>query len=282
MDCYSIIILLFSLAFSACSGQPSPGTVQLDLVFPRNQSTYQPTYPFPVVFAIHNSSILWPIHWTFEWWLTSLTRTANGTALESIDSGQILWEPSPTIPKSALTAADPWLLIYSVRNLVNSTSTRFSLRFSLTINRGCQPNGAIFEIDGKNYSRSARDIVFFNLSRNGDLPDVGLAGPCASPIGAISFNDTLKRVMEAPCPVQPELSPIKDCAYRIDHTTYSGVEENMLAASSCNGTGLSWPNTTGLVGPCKKSSGAEDTRGLKDGWRAVFGAICVGIFGLLL
>jgi hypothetical protein len=34
--------------------------VQLDLVFPLNNTVYQPIYSFPVVFAIHNTALSWP------------------------------------------------------------------------------------------------------------------------------------------------------------------------------------------------------------------------------
>ncbi|KAK4203892.1 hypothetical protein QBC40DRAFT_262187 [Triangularia verruculosa] len=205
----ALFVFFFALTFSACSGQSSVGNVQLDLVFPRNQSTYQPTYPFPVVFAIHNPSILWPIHWTFTWRLESLTPTANGSDLEGVERGEIFWEPvrsmlgntAPVVGKPDLwmrekNLTDPWLLIYSVKKLVNSTASHFILKFSLTVDNACRPDGSRFTLDEKEFSTSVGAAIFFHLSKNGDLPDVGQPGSCASPIGAISLNNTSQHLVD--------------------------------------------------------------------------------------
>jgi hypothetical protein len=59
-----------------------PTTVQFDLVFPRNNTTYQPVYPFPIVFALHNGSAAWPyvLHWDWE-------ITTTGSEFDMIASG---------------------------------------------------------------------------------------------------------------------------------------------------------------------------------------------------
>lgn len=35
-------------------------TLQLDLVFPHRNVRHQCTFPFPIVFAIHDAKALWP------------------------------------------------------------------------------------------------------------------------------------------------------------------------------------------------------------------------------
>lgn len=199
---------------------------------------------FSVVFAIHNPSVLWPIHWMFTWPLQSLTPTVNGTDHGSVDESEIFGRGDPGNYQSI--ASDPWLLIHGVKNLVNSTSSKFLLIVSLTISHICEPSGSQIPPGAKGWSRSVDNVIFFNHSRNGILPDVEHAGFCPLLVGPMRFYT----VGKYPFPVQPELSPVKDCAYKIDPSTHSRVEESMLVSFSCKGRGISCPNTTGLVGPC--------------------------------
>ncbi|KAK4646300.1 hypothetical protein QC761_0041370 [Podospora bellae-mahoneyi] len=181
---------------------------------------------FSVVFAIYNPSVLWPIPWMFTWPLQSLTPTANGTDLGSVDESEIFGRGDPGNYQSIVS--DPWLLIHGVKNLVNSTSSQFLLIVSLTISHICEPSGSQIPPGAKGWSRSVGNIIFFNLSRNGILPDVEHTGSCPLPVGAMSFYT----VGKYPYPVQPELSTVKDCAYKIDPSTHSRVEESMLMSFS--------------------------------------------------
>jgi hypothetical protein len=93
-----MITLTFLLVtYTFVSAINLPTTVQLDLVFPRN-NVYRPTSPFPVVFALHNGLAAWPFvaHW--EWEIMTIR---NGSMSDTLSSGQDASKfQTVTIPQS--------------------------------------------------------------------------------------------------------------------------------------------------------------------------------------
>jgi len=62
MEPTSNLTCLFILCSSAMAQNETlkwPQRLEVELVFPRD-TTYRPQFVFPVVFAVHNSAVLWP------------------------------------------------------------------------------------------------------------------------------------------------------------------------------------------------------------------------------
>ncbi|KAG4441994.1 hypothetical protein IFR05_002520 [Cadophora sp. M221] len=70
--------------------------------------------------------------------------------------------------------------------------------------------------------------------------------------------------------------PVEECAFRVDSAAAKQVESEMLKVASCNGTGLTWPNATGLIGPCPAAKSYREMR------LRLFQGVAVAILGALV
>lgn len=66
---FSKLLLLVAAAYPLIRGQTLqlPTTVQIDIVFPRQNTTYPPTASFPLVFALQGASAAWTFGYFLEW-----------------------------------------------------------------------------------------------------------------------------------------------------------------------------------------------------------------------
>jgi len=241
------------------------GIVQVDLVFPRNDTTYQPVYPFPIVFAVHNISLIWPYSFFIDWQLDDNADDAL------IDHAMFVRGADATIPPDESTIdsttttdvpEDQWLLIFSTPNLINSSYSELRLHTSFELKEGCNEDEweeSERAWPDKDNFREFHEVVTFRLDDSGEVPDIEEGDHCPLPIGAISVLEQLESDGNGECPLlgdsQEEPHPVQTCAASIDAAAASQVASQMLNDSSC--TEGQWPDPTGLIGPCmEEDSGA--------------------------
>lgn len=223
-----------------------PSNVQVDIIFPKNNSVYLPIYPFPVIFALHNFSAVWQyepiLKWRLKSWINHSSYGQWGLA-----SGDILtewnreWAPPP----------DKHIMINSTASeaVVYNNESIFAIEWFFGLGDGerCRPAPK-----QPPYADYTRGLILFNTSNvTGVMPDITSGGPCALPLGAIGYlgaNQT-----DATCPLlsRPRPTPAL-CAYLIDAQLEDQVSKTMVNESRC-GDKFKWPTRAQT---CPKSEGS--------------------------
>jgi len=206
--------------------------VQVDLVFPRNETTYQPVYPFPMVFAFHNFSTAWMYKPTVRWSVTETIPSKGGDLSKKWgfagwgdDQEQAKWAPP----------ADKILSINSTLFAAQANDSSYTIDIKFYMNTDCTTTK--LEINRR---------IVFNTSRTGIMPQLKTADTCATVLGAISVdgrtqdNSCLQMTSQQPPPVT--------CAYNIDLKAVDDISKAMAVASGC--PNAVWPNTTGIGTHC--------------------------------
>ncbi|PVH71813.1 hypothetical protein DL98DRAFT_349151, partial [Cadophora sp. DSE1049] len=171
-----------------------PDVVQLDIVIPQNGSTYQPVYPFPIdsQFTILLSA-------------SHIPSISAGPSIpfpdRAIISEDKLWRDSgqqdsitePSIPPS------PWLLTYVVPEVINATARRFSIGIDFSITDACNEAGII--PTNNDYDVAINDYIAFNISSEGQIPNLQSGEICAEPIGAIKVHGSAPTDGGPRCPL---------------------------------------------------------------------------------
>lgn len=232
---------------ASLSAEVDSNVVQVNLAFPKANATYQPVYPFPLVFAIQNIPLLWQSTIWMSWTLYDVD------SHDLIDDGFLTRTASAT-PNDTGIPPNQWLQIISTSELINSTYSYVELAYVFSARSGC--NETTWEEDElavpEEYNtRVSWGGIRFHLAPDGPLPDIEAAGPCPAPIGAVVVLDQLTNG-DLACPLfgntQEEPHLVEECATRIGADAASQVASKMLEAATC--TDGQWPDPTGLVGPC--------------------------------
>jgi hypothetical protein len=235
------------------AGQASASTVpvRVDAVFPRNGTVYQPLYPFPLVFAIHNFDKVWRYQPTITWWLF---RFDGDNKRSSIDNGEIAWD-SHNSQKTWAAPPSMFLAINYTRSLSSSTPSRHSLHIEYNIRELDCPPPLIFE-----------DIFFniTNITTSGIMPDVKSLSGCPLPVANFDIdtppesNWTCSKTPAAQVPNLP-------CMFSADQGTFDQVASKMVSASGC--LGATWPggpNATLTRGvPCSSGVPVKPSEGIQ-------------------
>ncbi|EUC34134.1 hypothetical protein COCCADRAFT_4469 [Bipolaris zeicola 26-R-13] len=142
-----------------------PGTVQFDLVFPRNDTIYKPVYPFPVVFGLTNGSVAWPysLHWS--WDIIALDRDQNMDII--IANGD--WVTGVSALNKSAPPQDAHLIIDLVIQILNTTSRKLLMRYTFGIRKSCNESTGEISPD-PDPSVISHGFVKFGLDpENGDI-----------------------------------------------------------------------------------------------------------------
>lgn len=180
-----------------------PTIVEIDLVFPRHNTTYKRTPYMPIVFAFQNFTAVNNFSYFFQWHLSDRKFRASVTG--TLNHGVFnLSADSPAPP-------NPFLVVNHTGTALveRATSSRWILGYEFGYLASCNASE-----DGQLLGRVGppitllEGIVEFQVADNGTDPDVAAAGPCA---GALGTFDVLGRVnaTTAPppfdwCPVLPD------------------------------------------------------------------------------
>lgn len=216
-----------------------PTMVQVDLVFPRNNSIYRPVYPFPIVFALHNFGKMWQYKPVLNWRL--LQRRPNEHDWGLGESGSMGWNERTTHPEWP-PPGDSVLAINSSQYVIVDNSSSWSLEYEFRFGSDdCSGPGFHFESGGTHIStaRFYTGAIFFNVSNStGAIPDIKTGGSCSVGLGAVGFTGPNKTEPSCPGLLWPRPSP-SSCAFSIDDGVADQVSRTMVNVSKCNGA--SWP-----------------------------------------
>lgn len=238
------------------AAQNLPTTVELDIVFPQND-TYQRTSDFPIVFAVQNAATAVPYGFWIQWALTDLDHQ-NSTVLRKLD--QDTWK------NASLTGSGAYLLATNSPAIANSKATKWSLDWSMGFHQNCTAGHQIVSPSplGTNGYEISGSMVF-TTSAIGKTLDFLTTRPCPVLGGAIGIKSNLTTTRGEACPVLEEKEPQGNpCAFIIDATIANNISTQLDASSSCAGT----------TGTCRTSSSAGTPSKRASG----FGLMVVGMF----
>ncbi|KAL1853193.1 hypothetical protein VTK73DRAFT_9059 [Phialemonium thermophilum] len=259
-------------AATLCRGQsvlgdiPLPQTIEVDLVFPRNE-TYAPLVYFPIVFAIRNPQAFWASGirgswdiWGWDW--------ENGTNWD--------WNVGDLVLLNTSSSSGPYVMAWDAQNFVNQSGT-YELR-ALFDGTNCTitPPGPYGGPPIVSSSGMGRVIsVYFTIAAGGKAPDLLAGGPCPQPGMAFRIEEALHTNDSStydedgsdapvPClltaPFEDEGGPAPDpCGFRIDQTVVNNLTSAIMTRAGCNTSDPKstptavWPN---LTEPCPTKSGA--------------------------
>ncbi|KAK1996221.1 hypothetical protein LX36DRAFT_658795 [Colletotrichum falcatum] len=217
-----------------------PSNIEVDLIFPRNDTVYKPVWPFPIVFAIRNASQLWQSDDEFfsfwvKWELTGYTDT-NSSQL--FTSG--VWKTG----KNATTNDTVMVIEASRRDLVDAPERRFQLKYTTTMFAGCPLNATSNGPDSKPQDVShAGQVVFTTDPDAGQVPSIADPEECPTFVGSFGVTDA-RHSWGSLCPVMSRSSPPSQaCGLKMDQALADEVREAMLDRANCaRGT---WPDPGG-------------------------------------
>jgi hypothetical protein len=290
------LLILTSMLLATPSIALAPSIFQVDLIFPRSDTVYKPVYPFPVVLALHNPKAVQSYSPSLTLYVDAKLPGEVGTRYDILNVTNPKHGYSVVSPSSPNTI----LRIFSIGSLANSTRSEWSIKYYYGLLSTCsafENEYAQLDPDYLNLGSNAPHIAngsFFGQGTitfrtdavNGILPNITTAGSCPRVLatvgmqpGALSTtsvgNDTYSL-----CNVTTTKPPpsAESCALTIDSSLAKSVSSAMLESVNCNGTGISWPNMTGLIHACASKSAAEKGVYFKPG----IAAILAGMLGLAM
>ena len=148
--------------------------IQVDLILPRNNTIYQPVYPFPIVFAVHNFSAAWQYEPLLEWRLYEQgpgkpSQTFAGRGSIGWDERQPSWSPPP----------DKLLAINFTESTSHTNESSWFLEYGFTVGEDvCLAKGGP---PARIASHGIYGIIYFNTSYiTGEMPGITASGSCHS------------------------------------------------------------------------------------------------------
>jgi hypothetical protein len=209
-----------------------PATVEVDLIFPRND-TYAPSAMFPIVFAFQNAALAPSLDPGFD--LTLWDSTGNNTLAD---------QPVLNLKATNFSGTDP-TYVYTYVTGLNTTNGAASASHRLTwaFSAGnCSDKGGGLTFGG----RFRDEAVVFTIQNGAQKPDLvaGMASSssCAS-TSHFAFN--LTGTLDVPVPAQydgrntcavfSDVQPLVDgnpCAVQVSPATASSISA-ALTATAC-------------------------------------------------
>jgi hypothetical protein len=230
--------LIFILTtFSAVNAQKNR-TARLEIIFPINGKTYQPTYPFPIVFGLENTSAMKAYGLDFNW------------KLYNIYSGEEFEDRKNFYGPNSPDSVNRQLVVYGSQKLVNASEGEIALTLDFGLSHFCDTSGTIVT-EGDGYYRR---FITFNISRSLGTPLPALAGDGSCAIdGLSSFSISIGGEVNShwltTCPlVLPAGKDKPPCGFPRDAAVAGNVTAQMLETAHCKTA--TWQNPTGLVNSC--------------------------------
>jgi len=270
--------LAISVRIAAAQSQTPvtfPTTVEVDLVFPRNDS-FAPGQYLPIVFAIQNARAAPGLLFQLN---AALYRDgANGTSTFIGNQGLTRTNYSTT------SGTEPYFVVLTT-NITNSTEGRFGLLWEV-MTTNCS---ATLVEDQSPHNPTAQLSRFSNVTwftlRNDARPPSLVTTPESCPVSMKAFNvSSTVPVQREPgnswedpvCAVlgdtPPQPSP---CAVKIDSTVASSLSA-VISATACANM-----NTVRGVG-CPDAKKSDSGKRVASGWRTWLGLTTGMLFGPFL
>ncbi|KAF9890420.1 hypothetical protein FE257_006088 [Aspergillus nanangensis] len=203
-------ISLASLVWSAASSQ----VAEVDVIFPRANETFSPSPLTPIVFALHNPSLLSTLDPQLEWYIELLD-------VDIHDHDYISATGWGNLSKLNLTnVTDPYFLHLDTGHLNVEGRFMFSWKINLW---NCSHNPETDEID-KHWFGTRRPEFTFSTKKRHRIARLEWSGPS--------------------CAVNPDFSPTPSCNAKMDSSAAASISA-FLTSRACLApmlyTGLSCP-----------------------------------------
>ncbi|KAJ4854214.1 uncharacterized protein T069G_11193 [Trichoderma breve] len=219
---FAFAALLASLmtAMGAKSTYPTlPATLEVDLLFPRNE-TYAPSWLMPVVFAVQNSSLAVPLDVQIQWtmWEGNNTRSPGSIGLGGYDvAGDVAGARS--------TPKNPYLISDAV-NTISYPDGVWTLAWYVQYN-SCEYN----DPEGPWTTYSENFTTVFTVSKSGKAIDLEAAtsSDVCGAAQAQAFNITSPGKCDSSFGPSPTTNP---CAATIDSAAASSISAWVRAVGS--------------------------------------------------
>jgi hypothetical protein len=246
-------------------------TVQADLVFPRNNTVYQPVYPFPIVFALSNFSRAWKYMPTVGW---ELTKYELGTRATYFANSELAgWNKNGTLPSWG-AQPDKYLSIHSSDSLSQYNESHWRLEWSFWVGKDDCLTGP----DKKSHGSVGR--IFFSTSNiTGVMPNLTASGPCPFTLGVVGI--TGQNQTDEKCPLVSTPRPASTCGFTVDKPVVDQVAKAMVDISGCKN--VTWPGGTGVGNHCSKSveTTSEGNRRERNFFAIVISLVTLGLLSSL-
>ncbi|KAJ4165580.1 hypothetical protein LMH87_007208 [Akanthomyces muscarius] len=146
-----------------------PATVQVDLLFPRNE-TYKPAPWFPLVLAVKGLEDVWPFPMALDMSVISASSTlgVDAPSYRNFDMSffKFIW----TVDHSSSITH---FVHIPLANITNGTTDQFHVSFQLKVLRRCAANGTEIQRNwGSNPSLLEKYSLDFSTSPDGKVPDI--------------------------------------------------------------------------------------------------------------
>jgi hypothetical protein len=171
-------VLLLAISFVvSCFAQKAtfPQNIELDLIFPRNNTVYAPTAHFPVVLAVQNAAVGWPYGLAIDWVITSGLPVGN----------QYTWtEGGFNSSNEKFSSPGSFFLIGST-NKTNTIDT-FVLDWAFSINNASTDPRNLYPYSfpmGNHSIVSIINTVYFSIAKGGISADVIVDKNCPKDVG---------------------------------------------------------------------------------------------------
>lgn len=162
---FTFLAGLLLVCATLCYGENAtfPQFFEIDLVFPRNDTTYAPTNAFPFVFAVQNAGTAWPIGLEIA---VDISPFSDAGIEDGGDAFHLGGSDGGFTSGNAST--NPSLLIGTTNIITNTTERQFSIMWHYILDNTC----------GDHYGRgyvSEYMHISFSTSLSGATPDVAAA-----------------------------------------------------------------------------------------------------------
>lgn len=222
----SQLLSLFLVSrFTPVAAQEFPAKVQVDLIFPKNE-TYTPTGHFPIVFAVKNFPLAAPL--AFDVYGTVKTERAITWQIDDPEfnrdwdiwsfpgryQGFRRWGESRDV--------DPMFFIESMSEITNGTDTHFHIAWSVYMDNCTDldyiENPDKVDNDGNILWRSEDQLLEFSVAPDGKIPDIEEAiRSCGYQSLAIDLKGTGSGSIGSECGDMRNVTPADQCDLLSDY-----------------------------------------------------------------
>jgi hypothetical protein len=244
------IFYVLALSLWSYSALSLNTTVQVNLVFPRNNTVYQPVYPFPIVFAVSNFASAAPYVPAVRWTLLEVEPVMRNQAFAN--SGAIGWDTNQTRPNFG-PQPDKYLSIDSTIAISQSNQSYWILEYTFFVG-----SSECFGPETDIRPRGSVGRIFFNTSRTtGVMPDLSASGPCPFTLGAVGIRG--QNQTDPMCPLLASPPPAPSCTFPVDAEAVAQISKAMVDTSRCKN--VTWPGGTGIGNHCDPNKTTKKSEG---------------------
>jgi hypothetical protein len=224
-------ILLVSLIVLQLCSSFDISQMQVDLVFPRNNSYYQRVWPFPTVFALQNFSAGWEYNPSFFWMLSRYNNLSGDyNEMDYAKMGQIERD-NQSSPGSWGPPVDNYLSVNFTDAIWSNKASPWRLIYGFQLR---PTNCTGYAVDRQELF--AGFIDFHTISTKGLQPNMTGNGTCSIPLGAVQLMGPNRTNVHCPSILEPPPKP-KSCALTIDKTAMDQIASATVEFADCDESG---------------------------------------------